>query len=220
MKTCPFCAEEIRTEAIKCKHCGEFLDEKSLQELVLSKKTDRQVFNREEVADYLRAPIKTIDEWVSEKKMPFSRLPNKEVVFHRKDIDKWISQDKVTEYHRFVSNRKTIDDILPPSYKPLTEEEELADIINDLHEKFITKPCKKHGYNEAEYARTLKDKFVKLSVKAPDKTKVIYKWNFKKRKYKLVEGKESYNKYLKKEDSFQEAHATMSILMAYLSAYY
>jgi uncharacterized membrane protein YvbJ len=33
MKKCPFCAEEIQDDAVKCKHCGEFLIDAELKGL-------------------------------------------------------------------------------------------------------------------------------------------------------------------------------------------
>jgi uncharacterized membrane protein YvbJ len=33
MKKCPFCAEEIQDEAVKCKHCGEFIIDAELKRM-------------------------------------------------------------------------------------------------------------------------------------------------------------------------------------------
>jgi len=33
MKKCPFCAEEIQEEAVKCKHCGEFIIDAELKRM-------------------------------------------------------------------------------------------------------------------------------------------------------------------------------------------
>lgn len=40
MVKCPFCAEEIREDAIKCRHCGEWLTNKNIAEVVSSPRLD------------------------------------------------------------------------------------------------------------------------------------------------------------------------------------
>ena len=39
-KKCPFCAEDIKLEAIKCKHCGEFLETNETEPEELSAQTE------------------------------------------------------------------------------------------------------------------------------------------------------------------------------------
>ena len=46
MKNCPYCAEQIKEEAIKCKHCGENLNSKSISDELPSVVTENLTFFR------------------------------------------------------------------------------------------------------------------------------------------------------------------------------
>ena len=96
----------------------------------------------------------------------------------------------------------------------------IADYIRELRIKYIIKNCKESGQCEEDVAKELKKTFSRLSTRSPDKTRIKFEWDFKKKKYNLVAGDEAYKQYLKKDKKFDGVLFEMSVLMQYLCAFY
>ena len=221
MKKCPFCAEDIKDEAIKCRFCGEFLDDKSLLEIGIFRKTNYVNLNRNEVAEYLRVPVKVIDNWVRQDKIPYSKVAGRHVIFRKITIDKWVGKGDVNEYSRYVSKVKTVQDILPDSFKPPTEDQEWLDYLQYVHEKYIVKHAKKEGGSTEEHAKAMKKEGVLRTVTMGSaEGKIKFVWDAKKRKYLVAQGEEAYRKHYKKDVQFQHVLQELSVLMCILDAWY
>lgn len=64
-----------------------------------------EIFTRQELADFLHMPVRTIDFLVHTRQIPFSRLGKRAVRFDKARIMEWFAEREGVEY-RMQMNKK------------------------------------------------------------------------------------------------------------------
>ena len=63
-----------------------------------------EIWNRQDVANFFKMSIRTVDFLVATDQIPFSRLGKRSVRFDREELEKWFRNRQGIEYRRESKN--------------------------------------------------------------------------------------------------------------------
>jgi len=65
-----------------------------------------QILTRQQVAEYLALPVRTVDYYVQTKQIPYSLIGKRNVRFDKDKIDEWFKSREGVEYRRNGNTNK------------------------------------------------------------------------------------------------------------------